>query len=314
MRIIITGGTGLIGRPLSESLVAQGHEVTVLTRDPIEADPMPDGVFLHRWDGKTADGWGHLADGADAIINLAGAGIGDGRWSKKRKEAIRNSRLQAGFAVLEAIKMAAIKPKVLIQASAIGYYGSVEDGTIMVEQNPPGNDFVAKVCFDWELSTAPASGMGVRRPIIRTGVVLSNDGGAFARLKLPFKFFAGGKVGDGSQWFSWIHIEDEIRAIQFLLENDEADGPFNLTAPHPVNNQEMAKALGQAMGRPSAIPAPSFAIKSVFGEMSSIILKGQRVLPKHLEDMGFEFQYPSLEEAFAQLEGKSEPTPEPVHA
>lgn len=314
MRIIITGGTGLIGQPLSAALVAQGHEVTVLTRDPIEADPMPDGVFLHRWDGKTTEGWGHLVDGVDGIINLAGAGIGDGRWSKQRKAAIRDSRINAGLAVVDAIKEATIKPKVLIQGSAIGYYGSAEGGTIIVEQNPPGNDFVAKVCFDWEISTAPVSRMGIRRPVIRTGVVLSNDGGAFARLKAPFKYYAGGKMGDGNQWFSWIHMADEVRAIQFLLENDEADGPFNLTAPHPVTNREMAKSLGEAMGRPSAIPVPSFAVKSAFGEMSDVVLKGQRVLPKHIEDMGFEFRYPSIEEAFDELVGKAEPTPEQVPA
>ncbi len=314
MRIIITGGTGLIGRPLSAELVDQGHEVTVLSRDPIEAEPMPEGVFLHRWDGKTADGWGHLVDGADAVINLAGAGMGDRRWSKKRKALIRDSRLNAGSAVMEAIRDAAVKPKVLIQSSAIGYYGGDNGGTISVEESELGDDFMAKVCFDWEISTAPASHLGVRRPVIRTGVVLSNEGGAFSRLKMPFKFYAGGKLGDGNQWFSWIHMQDQIRAMIFLLENDEADGPFNLVAPNPVTNQELSKALGDAMGRPSAIPVPSIAVKTVFGEMSDMVLKGPRVLPKQLEDMGFEFQYPTIEQALDDLVGEGASTPQAVPA
>jgi len=314
MRIIITGGTGLIGRPLSAALIAQGHEVTVLSRDPIEAEPMPEGVFLHRWDGKTAEGWGHLVDGADGIINLAGAGMGDRRWSKKRKALIRDSRLNAGMAVMEATREATIKPKVLIQGSAMGYYGGDNGGTISVEASESGDDFMAKVCFDWEISTAPASHMGVRRPVIRTGIVLSNDGGAFTRLKLPFKFYVGGKLGDGSQWFSWIHMQDQIRAMIFLLENDAADGPFNLVAPNPVTNQELSNALGDAMGRPSAIPAPSFALKIALGEMSDMVLKGPRVLPKKLEDMGFEFQYPTIEEALDELVGEAKSTPQALPA
>jgi uncharacterized protein (TIGR01777 family) len=314
MRIIITGGTGLIGRPFSAELVKRGHEVTVLSRDPIEADPMPEGVFMHRWDGRTADGWGHLVEGADALINLAGANMGAARWSKKRKALIRDSRINAGSAVMEAIREAAVKPKVLIQASAIGYYGGDNGGTIAVEKSPLGDDFMAKVCFDWEMSTAPASHMGVRRPIIRTGVVLSNDGGAFTRLELPFKFFVGGKLGDGSQWFSWIHMRDQIRAMIFVLENEEVDGPINLVAPNPVTNQELAKSLGDAMGRPSAIPAPSFAIKTLLGEMSDMVLKGPRVLPRNLEDMGFEFEYPTIEQALDELVGEADSTPQAVPA
>lgn len=312
MRILITGGTGLIGRPLSAALVEAGYEVTVLSRDPIEAKTMPEGVNLHRWDAKSADGWGHLADGADGIINLAGAGIGDGRWSKARKQAIRDSRINAGRAVLEAIQEASVKPKVLIQGSAVGYYGTFDDATSVTEENGPGTDFVSKVCFDWEISTAPVTRMGVRRPIIRTGVVLSNDGGALQRMKLPYKFYAGGKLGDGTQWVPWIHIDDEVRAIIFLLENEAADGPFNLTSPNPATNADLSAALGNAMGRPSFVPAPSFAIRGAFGEMADIVLKGQRVLPERLEELGFEFEYPTLESALQEL--SDEATPEPAAA
>lgn len=314
MRILITGGTGLIGRPLSALLANAGHNVTVLSRNPIEAKPMPEGVSLHRWDLENLDGWGHLVDGADAIINLAGAGIGDGRWSKARKTAIRESRLNAGHILVEAVEAASIKPKVVIQSSAIGYYGSFDDGSIVVEDQGPGDDFVAKVCFDWEITTAPISRMGIRRPIIRTGVVLSNDGGALQRMKLPYKFFMGGKLGDGSQWMSWIHMVDEVRAIQFLLEHDTADGPFNLTAPNPVTNSQLSNALGDAMGRPAKIPAPSFAIRGAFGEMADIVLKGQRVLPHNLQALGFEFEYPNIRAALQELVGekKEEVVPEPT--
>ncbi len=303
MRVIISGGTGLIGRPLSAALMADGHEVTVLSRDPIETFNMPDGVLLFRWDAKSAEGWGHLADGADAIINLAGAGIGDKRWSKKRKEEIRSSRLQAGRAILEAIQAAQEKPRVLIQASAVGYYGPQDNDVEITEDAPHGDGFLAGVCLDWELSTAPVERMGVRRPIIRTGVVLSRDGGVLPRMARPFKFFIGGRLGSGEQWLPWIHIDDEVRAIQFLLKDEGADGPFNLCAPNPVRNREMAYLLGHFLNRPAALPAPTFAMKAVLGEMAEIALSGQRAVPARLLDQGFAFKHPELEDALRDLLG-----------
>ncbi len=305
MRIIITGGTGLIGRALSKALVENGHNVTVLSRNPIEAKVMSEGVHLHRWDGKTAEGWGHLADGADAIINLAGANLGEHRWTKAYKKEIRDSRIDAGNAIMEAIRAAEEKPGVLIQGSAVGYYPSDTSDTEYTESSRIGNDFPAKVLFDWELSTAAASRMGIRRPIIRTGVVFSNDATAYKRLKLPFSFFVGGKLGDGDQWMAWIHIEDEVRAILFLLENEAADGPFNLVAPNPVRAGELAIAIGDAMGRPSLIPAPGFALKAVLGEMSTVVLEGRKAVPAKLLEMGFEFKYPTIEAGLAELTGKS---------
>lgn len=315
MRILITGGTGLIGRPLSASLASDGHDVTVLSRNPIEVKPpMPAGVHVHRWDAKTTDGWLGLADGADAIINLAGAGIGDGRWSKDRKRLIRDSRIAAGHAVVEAFKQVKQRPSVLIQASAVGYYGGHDDDEILTEASSPGSDFLAKVCFDWEISTAPVARMGVRRPILRTGVVLSDEGGAFPRLKLPFTFFAGGKLGDGSQWLPWIHMVDQIRAIRFLLESEIADGPFNLCAPNPVTNEELASVLGDVMGRPSFMPAPAFAMKTVLGEMATIVLDGQRAVPAKLQELGFTWIYPEIQEALEALAGaqKAEIEPQPA--
>ena len=315
MRVIITGGTGLIGRPLAASLAADNHEVIVLSRNPIEVNPpMAPGVHVHRWDGQSADGWGELVNGADAIVNLAGAGIADGRWSDKRKKLIRDSRIQAGHAVLDAIKAASVKPKALLQASAVGYYGTHSDDRTMTEESAPGSDFLAKICFDWEISTAPVSMMEIRRPILRTGVVLSNEGGAFPKLKLPFTFFAGGKLGDGKQWLPWIHIDDQIRAIRYLIDNEEADGAFNLTAPNPVTNEAIATKLGEAMGRPSAIPAPGLAMKLALGEMSTMLLDGQRAVPQHLLEMGFEFRYPTIESALENLVNKQEPSPVPVAA
>jgi uncharacterized protein len=262
---------------------------------------MPSGVTVAKWDGKTAEGWGHLVNSADAIINLAGAGIADRPWTDKRKQLIRESRIQAGLAVQKAIQQATQKPKVLVQASAVGYYGAQHNDTIITEDGAPGSDFLAKVCFDWELSTAPISKLGVRRPIIRTGVVLSKAGGAFAKMVLPFKFFAGGPLGSGKQWIPWIHIADQVRAIKFVLDDPRANGPINLCAPNPVTNQQFSEILGATMRRPAFIPAPAIAMKTLLGEMSTIVLDGQRVVPQKLEQLGFTFTYPTLREALRTL-------------
>lgn len=303
MRIIITGGTGLIGRALCPLLLADGHLVTVLSRNPDESRGMPSGVRLEQWDGKTTAGWSHLANGVDAIINLAGAGIADRPWTTSRKKIIRESRIHAGLAIQKAIDEAKQKPKVLLQASAVGYYGARHDDEIITEEAPPGTDFLAKVCFDWEMSTAPVSRMGIRRPILRTGIVLSKEGGAFAKMTLPFKFFAGGPLGSGKQWMPWIHITDQVRAIKFLLDNPVADGPFNLASPNPVTNQQFSEILGATMRRPAFVPAPAFAMKTILGEMSTIVLDGQRVVPQKLEALGFSFTYASLRDTLRSLVG-----------
>ncbi|CAN5643558.1 TIGR01777 family oxidoreductase [soil metagenome] len=300
MRIIITGGSGLIGRQLSSTLASDKHEVIVLSRNPAKVKDLPDGVRVEQWDGKSAAGWGELADGAGAIINLAGEGIADGRWSSERKQSIRESRIHAGLAVVEAIKQATTKPGVLIQASAVGYYGPCQD-EVITEESPMGDDFLAKVCHDWEASSVAVSKLGVRRPVLRTGVVLSNQGGAFPKIVMPFKLFAGGPIGSGKQWLPWIHIEDQVRAIQFLIEQENANGPFNLCAPNPVTNKEFGNLLGHAMGRPALLPTPAFALKALFGEMSTVLLSGQRAVPKHLQELGFTFKFPTLEAALTDL-------------
>jgi len=302
MRIIITGGTGTIGTALCKALVADGHEVTVLTRDPNRKTGLPATVQLVQWDARSAQSWGHLVDGADAVLNLAGEGLADGRWSDARKQRIYASRVEAGQAVVDAITAAQVKPSVVIQASAIGYYGPRDD-EVLTEASAPGGDFLAHVCFDWEASTAAVERLGVRRVVIRTGVMLANEGGAWPKIVLPFKLFAGGPMGNGKQYWSWIHLEDEIRAILFLLQNEDAHGVFNLTAPEPLPNRVFAAELGRVMGRPAFFPAPSLALKLAFGEMSTVLLDGQRVVPHKLLELGFTFTYPTAQAAFDELVG-----------
>ncbi len=299
MRVIITGGAGLIGNALTKSLTADGHEVIILTRSARRASPN-ELVRFALWDAASADGWGHLADGADAIVNLAGEGIADGRWSEARKQRIYASRVSAGKAVMQALRQATAKPKTLVQSSAVGYYGSRHD-ELLTEASAPGADFLAQVCFDWEASTAAAESLGIRRTVIRTGIVLSNDGGAWPKVVLPFKLFAGGPMGSGKQFWPWIHIDDEVRAIRFLLEREDARGVFNLTAPNPLTNKEFASTLGKVMGRPALMPAPSPALKLALGDMSAVLLDGQRAVPAHLQTMGFRFKYPELEAALRNL-------------
>ena len=308
MRVLITGGTGLIGRALAENLIADGHEVTVLSRSPKRASSLPAGVRVERWDARTAEGWGHLADGADAIVNLAGSSIaGEGffpsRWTEEQRRLIRESRLDASRAVVEAVAQAEQKPRVVIQASGVGYYGYRGDEPL-TEDAEPGDDWAARfTAEEWEPSTAAVEGMGVRRVVLRTGVVLDPGEGALPRLLLPFRLFVGGPMGSGKQWVSWIHLEDQARAIRFLIENGEARGAFNVTAPNPVPNGELAKSIGQAMGRPSWIPVPGFALRLAFGEVAEVVLKGQRAVPQRLLDLGFEFRFPAAQAALQDLLG-----------
>lgn len=300
MRVLITGGTGFIGRELAASLTDDGHTAVLLSRRPEQVTGLPAGVRAERWDGRTDEGWSSFADGADAIVNLAGENIGAGRWTTERKERIRQSRLNAGRAVVETVTRVTRKPRVVIQASAVGYYGPRGPEQIP-EETPAGQDFLAQVCLDWEASTVPVEALGVRRAIIRTGVVLSKRGGALPRMMLTFRFFMGGRLGNGRQWVPWIHMKDEVRAIRFLIENESASGAFNLTAPHPVTNAEFAHTLGRQLNRPSFIPAPAFALRTLFGEMATILLDGQRAVSQRLPPLGFDFEFPELGPALRDL-------------
>jgi uncharacterized protein len=301
MRVIVLGGTGLIGKALVAGLVKDGYAVVVLSRDPRRySGRLPAGVQLQGWDGRSAQGWSHLADGAAALVNLAGESIGSGRWTAARKKSILESRVNAGKAVVEAVDAAQDKPRVVIQASAVGYYGSRRD-EIVTEQDGPGDDFQSGVCQAWEASTLAVEAAGVRRAVIRSGVVLSLKGGAFPLMLLPFRLFVGGKTGSGAQWLSWIHLADEIAAIRFLIKNPQASGVFNLSAPNPLTNAALSRLIGEVMHRPALLPAPAFAVRAVLGEMSTLILDGQRVVPERLQALDFIFQYPQAEGALRAL-------------
>ena len=300
MRVIITGGTGLIGRALTAALVARGDEVIVLSRDPKQSTGVALGARIEKWDGETSRGWGSLVDGTTAIVNLAGAGIASGRWTAERKRLIRESRLNAARAVVQAVRDAGERPRVVVQASAVGYYGPLGDDEV-AEKAAPGTDFLARVCVDWEAGTAPIEELGVRRAVIRTGVVLSTRGGALPRMLLPYRFFVGGPLASGRQGFSWIHLDDEVGAIVFLLDQEAARGPYNLTAPTPLTNAQFGRVLGRVLGRPSLFPTPAIALRLLFGEMATALVDGQQVAPKRLLEHGFTFRYANAEKALQNL-------------
>lgn len=306
MNVLITGGSGLIGRRLAASLVAEGHQVIILSRDPARiAGVLPASVQAVAWDGRTATGWQAHADAADAIVNLAGTSIkGESffpsRWTPTRKQRILESRVQAGQAVMEALRAATPKKRTLLQASAVGYYGP-RGSEPVAEDAAAGTDFLAGVCQQWEASTQEAESLGVHRVVLRTGVPLTLDGGAFPLLVLPFRLFAGGWFGDGKQYLPWIHMQDYLAALRFLLTNEKAQGVFNISAPYPLPNREFAATLGRVLRRPSWLPAPRFALQLALGEVSTVVLDGQRAVPMHLLQSGFTFSFPELEPALRDL-------------
>ncbi len=236
------------------------------------------------------------------MVHLAGENIAGGRWSEERKRRIRGSRVRSSAAVAEAFRRLERRPPVLIQASAVGYYGARGDERLD-ERAQAGDDFLGRVCSAWEEASAAVEELGVRRAVLRTGIVLSTTGGALPRMLLPFRLFAGGPVGSGEQWFPWIHIEDEVGAIRFLLERESASGPFNLTAPNPLTNRDFSRVLGRVLRRPSLLPTPAFALRLLFGEMSTLLLDGQRAIPSRLLEEGYGFRFPKAEEALRDLVG-----------
>jgi hypothetical protein len=299
MRIIITGGSGMIGKALAIELIEAGHEVIVLSRNPFPGI-VPGGVGVEKWDAETGHGWASLITEDTAIVNFAGAGLAEGRWTDERKAEILKSRINAGQAVVDGIQSADSKPRVVIQASAVGYYGPRGDEEL-TESSSSGDDFLADVCQQWEESTQPVEEMGIRRAITRSGVVLSTKDGAFPRMLLPFKLFVGGPIGSGQQWMPWIHIHDEVRAVRFLIENEASQGVYNLTAPNPVTNGQFATIMGNVMRRPGIVPVPAFVMQTLFGELSTVLLDGQRAVPHRLLEEGFTFEYNELEAAIRDL-------------
>ena len=305
-RTLITGGSGIIGRRLSAELVAAGHEVIILSRNPSRAQPLP-GVRAVGWDARTAEGWGQLADGAFAIINLAGETTGGsgiiplpGTWSAERKQIIKQSRRDAGQAVVAAVAAARAKPRVVVQMSGIDYYPI--GNTVMTEESRRGQHFLAEVVADtWEPATEPVEALGVRRVITRMAPLLHRETGPLPPSLLQFKLFAGGRLGSGRQWLSWIHIDDTVRALRFLAENEAAAGVYNLAAPDPVTNAEYTRVLGRVLHRPTLIPVPEFALKLLLGEISSLVLEGRPVSVAKLQALGFTFRFPTLEAALRDI-------------
>lgn len=300
MKILIGGGNGLIGRSLAVELAGWGHEIVILSRSPENVADKPAGIQIEKWDARTTEGWYKLASGADAIVNLAGANIGSERWTRKRKRELVKSRLNAGHAIAQAVEKVSHKPRVVIQASAVGYYGDGGDGRI-TEESPKGVGFLADLASEWEASTQTVERLGIRRVIIRTGVVLSEKGGALPKMSVPFRLFSGGKLGAGRQWIPWIHIKDEVRAIKFLIENDNARGPFNLTSPNSVSNAEFTRILGRQLRRPARLTVPAFILRAALGEMATVVLDGQKAIPERLLRLGFVFCFPDAGRALQNL-------------
>jgi uncharacterized protein (TIGR01777 family) len=306
MKVVIAGGTGLIGRQLTKELVKYDHTVVILSRNPDKVVSVPKNVEVSGWDGETTTReLVELINASQAVVNLAGENIGGegflpSRLTDARKQRIRDSRIKSTEALIDAIKEAETKPQVFVHGSAIGYYGFHEDEQL-TEASPPGDDFFAE-WKDWEPVSEPVEAMGVRRVIVRTGIYFSTrKGSALNRLVLPFKLFAGGPLGDGQQYFSWIHEDDESRAIRFLIEDENASGPFNLTAPNPATNSAVGKTIASVLGRPYYLPAPEFAFNLAFGEVGALVTKGQRVMPERLLKQGFEFKFTEIEPALRDL-------------
>jgi uncharacterized protein len=287
MNAVIAGGTGFLGSALAASLRADGHHVTIISRHPHGPDQVA-------WADRSA------LDGADVVINLAGTSLNSGRWTDARKAAILHSRVEATEAIVKAMSEVPRRPSMLLNQSAVGFYGA-HGSESLSEESPPGSDFLASVCIAWEAAALKAAWM-TRVVLLRTGLPLDSSGGALPRLALPFRFFAGGPLGSGEQYWSWIHLDDWVRMVRWAIEKSDIDGPLNATAPAPATNRELAAALGRALGRPAFAPAPAFALRLLLGEMAdALILSGQRVLPAKATRSGFEFRYPDLDSALQQI-------------
>jgi uncharacterized protein len=294
MRILVSGGTGFIGQALCPQLTRDGHEVIVWSR---QAHPeVADGVTaIQRLDELTGPN-------PDAVINLAGASIADGRWTEERKRLLVDSRLDTTGKLVEWMRAMEVPPRALISASAVGYYGEQGD-RVITEGTPPTSGFTHDLCAQWENEALKAEPLGVRVCLVRTGVVLDRDGGALAKMLLPFKMGAGGRLGSGEHYFPWIHRADIVAIYQWLVENEQASGPYNASAPNPVTNAEFTRALGRALKRPTLFPMPEPVLRLLFGEMSELLLVSNRMMPTRLLDEGFEFRYPELKQALHAILG-----------
>lgn len=298
MHILLTGGTGLIGRQLCRHWLAQGHRLTVLSRTP---------ESVARICGAQVLGVGRLQDvigAVDAVVNLAGAPIADRPWTHKRKALLWSSRISLTESLLAWLERLEQKPAVLISGSAVGWYGDGGERELTEDSGPVQDDFPSQLCIAWEETAARAVALGIRVVLVRTGLVLAAEGGFLSRLLLPFKLALGGPIGNGRQWMPWVHIRDQIALIDFLLHKADARGPYNACAPHPVRNREFAKTLGQVLHRPAFMPMPAFALKVGLGELSGLLLGGQKALPERLLAAGFTFQFTELRAALDDLSSR----------
>jgi uncharacterized protein (TIGR01777 family) len=311
MKFVIAGGTGFIGSPLAEVYAEEGHDVRVLTRGLADGDARHDpgtgkpGITRVGWRPSGSAGpWAAIVEDADAVINLAGESLGQSRWTPQRKAALRDSRILATSSLADAIRKAATPPRAFISSSAVGYYGS-SGAEPKTEDSPAGDGFLAQLAQEWEGEACKAEPSGTRVVLLRTGLVLERTGGALPRMMRPFRFFAGGRIGSGRQYMSWIHRLDVIEMIRWIVETPGVIGPINATAPYPVTNREFARALGRALRRPSLLPAPAFALKAMFGEMAGpLLLEGQRVIPAKAQAHAYHFRYPEIDIAMRGIFGE----------
>lgn len=301
MNIVIAGGTGFIGGALVDALAARGDAPTLLARDPETARTRWGGkAAVVVWDGLTSGEWTKSLDGADAVVNLSGASVASGRWTPARKLVLIKSRLDSTRALVSAVSRAAKRPHVLVNASAVGFYGAAPAGP-SPEDSAQGRDFLASLCGQWEREALAAEPLGVRVVRARLGVVLEQGGGALEKMALPFKLFAGGPLGSGRQSFPWIHRDDVVGAMLFALDRERLSGAVNFASPGALNNKEFSAALGRALGRPSWAPAPAFALRLALGEMAEMLLGGQIATPKKLIDAGYRFKYETADAALAAI-------------
>ena len=304
MDIVVTGGTGFIGRALCASLQQDGHRVTVLTRRPQEVNRLyGDAVTAVEWNEGGAGEWEQTLERADAVINLAGAPIADARWTTARKRLLADSRVSTTRLLVDALSRRSSKPRTLISASGIGYYGASDD-RVLDEGAPRGRGFLADLCLEWEAAALEAAAFGTRVVTLRTGMVLEQDGGALPKMLLPFRLFAGGPIMPGSQWVSWIHRRDHIGLIQWALTTETVSGPVNAVAPGAVTMRMFCDSLGRVLHRPSWLPVPGGVLQLALGELATLMTTGQRVIPTKALAGGYQFQYPMLEPALRAILSK----------
>jgi uncharacterized protein (TIGR01777 family) len=304
MKVAIVGATGFVGSRLVERLQVEGIRVLVLTRNTTHAQKVfPPTAFpnveIVAYTPTASGSWQSAISGCDGVVNLAGESIAEGRWTPERKQEILNSRKLATQNIVDAIANAHPKPSVLVNASAIGYYGTSETATFD-ETSSPGHDFLAQVCQAWEAEATKVTNVGVRLVILRLGIVLGN-GGALGKMITPFKLFAGGPLGSGQQWFSWIDLDDIVNLIVLALTKPEMQGVYNATAPHPVRMAQLTQTMGQVMNRPSWLPVPAFALEALLGDGAMVVLEGQQVVPKRTLESGYKYKYPNLEPALVKI-------------